>query len=48
MQSWLSGGRGDGGDSMVAAASLVVEVAAWRMRDKSGSSSLFENVVAVW
>ncbi len=38
MQSWLRGGRGGGGDSTVAAASLVVEVAAWRKHNKRGLS----------
>ncbi len=36
MRSWLHGGRSGGGDSTVAAASLVMEAAAWRKRDKSG------------
>ncbi len=39
MQSWLRGDRGGGGDSTIAAASLVVEAAAWRKRDKSGLSA---------
>ncbi len=39
VQLWLRGGRGGGGDSTVVAASLVVEVAAWRKRDKSGLSA---------
>ncbi len=39
MQSWLRGGRGGGSDSTVAAASLVVEAAAWRKRDKSRLSA---------
>ncbi len=39
MQSWLRGGRGGGGDSTVAVASLVVEVAAWRKRNKSRLSA---------
>ncbi len=40
MQSWLHGGRDGGGNSTVAAASLVVEAAAWRKRDKSGLSAV--------
>ncbi len=48
MQLWLRGGRGGGSDSTVAVASLVVEVAAWQKRNKSGSSSMFANAVAVW
>ncbi len=39
MRSWLRGGRGGGGNSTVAVASLVVEAAAWRKRDKSGLSA---------
>ncbi len=39
MQSWLHGGRGGGSDSTVAVASLVVEAAAWRKRNKSGLSA---------
>ncbi len=39
MQSWLRGSRGGGGDNIVAAASLVVEAAAWRKCDKSRLSA---------
>ncbi len=39
VQSWLRGGRGGGGDSTVAAASLVVEAVAWRKPDKSRLSA---------
>jgi hypothetical protein len=39
VRSWLHGGRGGGSNSTVAAASLVVEVAAWQKRDKSGLSA---------
>ncbi len=41
-------GRGGGGNSTVAVASLVVGVAAWRKCNFSGSSSAFGNAVAVW
>jgi hypothetical protein len=37
--SWLRGGRGGSGNSTVAAASLVVEAAAWQKRNKSGLST---------
>ncbi len=39
MRSWLRGSRGGGSDSIVAVASLVVEAAAWRKRNKSGLSA---------
>ncbi len=39
MQSWLRDGRGGGGESTVAAASLVLEAAAWRKHNKSGLSA---------
>ncbi len=39
MESWLRGGRGGGGNSTVAVASLVVEVAAWRKCNKRGLST---------
>jgi hypothetical protein len=39
VQSWLRGSRGGGGNSTVAAASLVVEATAWQKRDKSRLSA---------
>ncbi len=39
VQSWLRGGRGGDGNSTVAVASLVVDAAAWRKRDKSRLSA---------
>ncbi len=45
---WQRGGRGVGGGSMAATASLVAELAAWRKHNFSGSSSAFGSAVAEW
>jgi hypothetical protein len=39
VRSWLRGGRGGNGNSTVAAASLVVEAAAWRKCNESRLST---------
>ncbi len=41
-------GRDDSSNGTVEAASLAAEVAAWRKRNFSGSSSVFGNAAAAW
>ncbi len=45
---WPCGGKDGGGNSTVAVASLVAEVAAWRKRKFSCSNSAFGNAAAAW
>ncbi len=47
-QQWQRGGRGGSGGSTKAEASLAAEVAAWRKRNFSGSSSAFGSAAATW